>query len=167
MLNCRHVLFLVLAVALAQAAQPTPKSQESFAPYWTAEAGWDTDLRLRNNLAGGALTVTPVLRLASGREIVLDTQTISSNSSVSVAVSDALSKHAPDLLNQPATFGSVAFRYTSLHARNLAVAVMVHMHGQPIGYHFDAYPVSRDQSGGSMEGIWWQPRPRGERRVGD
>ncbi|HEY6770654.1 MAG TPA: hypothetical protein VI386_38410 [Candidatus Sulfotelmatobacter sp.] len=32
------------------------------------------------------------------------------------------------------------------------------MHGQPIGYHFDAYPVSRDPSGGSMEGIWWQPR---------
>jgi hypothetical protein len=100
-----------------------------------------------------------VLRLASGREIVLDVQTIPSNSSVSVAVADALSKHALDLLNQPAAFGSVAFRYTSLHARNLAVAVMVHMHGQPIGYHFDAYPVFRDQSGGSMEGIWWEPRP--------
>ena len=33
------------------------------------------------------------------------------------------------------------------------------MHGQPIGYHFDAYPVSRDQTGGSLEGIWWQRNP--------
>ena len=66
---------------------------------------------------------------------------------------------APGLLNQPGSFGSVAFRYTALHARNLAAVAAVHMHGQPIGYHFDAYPVSRDQTGGSLEGIWWQRNP--------
>ncbi|HEY6764895.1 MAG TPA: hypothetical protein VI386_08985, partial [Candidatus Sulfotelmatobacter sp.] len=158
----RYFLVAILAsfsITSAHAEKPTPKPQESFAAYWTAESGWDTDLRLRNNLAAGNLTVTPVLRLADGREIVLEAQTIPSNGSVSVPVGEALSKRAPGLLNQPTAFGSVAFRYTSLHARNLSVAVMVHMHGQPIGYHFDAYPVSKSDQPGSIEGIWWQPHP--------
>jgi hypothetical protein len=143
MLNRRHVLFLVLAVAFAQAAQPTPKTQESFAPYWTAEPGWETELQLRNNLIVGSLTVTPVLRLANGQEIPLDPVTISSRSAASVSVSEALLKRAPSLLNQPGTFGSVAFRYTALHARNFTGVSAVHMHAQPIGYHVDAYPVER------------------------
>lgn len=144
-----------------RAEKPTPKPQESFAPYWTAEPGWETELQLRNNLATGQLTVIPLLRLASGREIPLDSVTIDSNDAVSVPVADALAKHAPELLNQPGVFGSVAFRYTSLHARNLSVAVMVHMHGQPIGFHIDSYPVAKggkdgSERGGSLEGIWWQ-----------
>jgi hypothetical protein len=28
------------------------KDFEQFAPYWTAEGGWHTDLQLRNNLSG-------------------------------------------------------------------------------------------------------------------
>jgi len=159
MLNCRYVLPFLLTVVLAHAAQPTPKPQESFAPYWTAEAGWDTELQMRNNLAAGALTVTPVLRLSDGKEIPLDPITISSRGAASILVSEALVKRAPGLLNQPGSFGSVAFRHTALHARNLAAVAAVHMHGQPIGYHFDAYPVSRDQTGGSLEGIWWQRNP--------
>ena len=136
-----------------------PKPQESFAPYWTAEPGWETELQLRNNLASGALTVTPVLRLANGNEIPLDPVTISSNAAASIQVGEALLRRAPSLLNKPGTFGSVAFRYTSLHARNLAAVAAVHMHAQPIGYHVDAFPVSHGASGGSLEGIWWQPRP--------
>jgi hypothetical protein len=116
-------------------------------------------LQLRNNLAAGSLTVTPVLRLANGNEILLDPVTISSNAATSILVSEALLKRAPSLLNQPGTFGSVAFHYTAIHARNLAAVAAVHMHAQPIGYHVDAFPVSHDPSGGSLEGIWWQPRP--------
>ena len=159
MLKCRYALLLVLAVTLAHAAKPTAKPQESFAPYWTAEPGWDTELQLRNNLVAGSLTVTPVLRLVDGKEILLDPVTISSNSSASIPVSQALLSKAPNLLIQPGTFGSVVFRYTALHARNLAAFAAVHMHGQPIGYHVDAFPVSHGAIAGSMEGIWWQPRP--------
>lgn len=161
--SSRRVLISVLTTLLAStvtnAAQPMPKPQESFAPYWTAEPGWETELQLRNNLAAGALTVTPVLRLASGREILLDPVTISANAATTILVSDGLLKRAPGLLNQPGTFGSVAFRYTALHARNLSAVAAVHMHAQPIGYHVDAFPVSHGPSGGSLEGIWWQPRP--------
>lgn len=83
--------------------------------------------------------------------------TILSNSVVSVEVAEALPKRAPDLVGSTPLYGSVAFRYTSLHARNLYAAVMIHMHGQPIGYHVDAFPVSSEARGGSREGIWWQP----------
>lgn len=116
-------------------------------------------MQLRNNLVAGSLTVTPVLRLIDGSEISLDPVTISSNSAVSIPVSQALLSRAPNLLTQPGTFGSVAFRYTALHARNLAAVSAVHMHGQPIGFHVDAFPVSHNTTAGSMEGIWWQPRP--------
>jgi hypothetical protein len=159
MLKCRYALLLLLAITLAHAAKPTAKPQESFVPYWTAEPGWDTELQLRNNLVAGSLTVTPVLRLVDGKEISLDPVTISANSSASIPVSQALLSKAPNLLIQPATFGSVVFRYTALHARNLAAFAAVHMHGQPIGYHVDAFPVPHSTTGGSMEGIWWQPRP--------
>jgi hypothetical protein len=159
MLKFRCALFLALAVTLAHGAVPTAKPQESFAPYWTAEPGWDTELQLRNNLVAGSLTVTPVLRLVDGAEIPLTPVTISPNSSASIPVSQALLSKAPNLLIQPGIFGSVVFRYTALHARNLAAVSAVHMHGQPIGYHVDAFPVSHDPTAGSMEGIWWQPSP--------
>jgi hypothetical protein len=71
-------LLAVFAVSAAYAEKPSPKPQEVFAPYWTSEPGWDTELQLKNNLASGPLTVTPVLRLASGEEIPIDTVTIPS-----------------------------------------------------------------------------------------
>ena len=77
-------IVLVVTLPVAYAELPMPKPQESFAPYWTAEPGWETELQLRNNLASGALTVTPVLRLANGNEIPLDPVTISSNAAASI-----------------------------------------------------------------------------------
>ncbi len=59
---------ILLIASLAHANRPTPKPQEVFAPCWIAEPGWETELQLKNNLAAGPLTVTPVLRLASGQE---------------------------------------------------------------------------------------------------
>jgi hypothetical protein len=159
--HLRRLLFFCvcfcLSATFAYSEKPTVKPQQSFAPYWTAEPGWETELQLRNNLVSGELTVVPALRLANGREITLDSVSIPASDAVSIQVADALSKHAPETVNQPGTFGSVIFKYPALHARNLSVAVMIHMHGQPIGYHVDAYPVSSGQRGGSLEGIWWQP----------
>jgi hypothetical protein len=92
------LLALVAIVAVsAYAEKPVRKPQESFAPYWTSEPGWDTELQLKNNLASGPLTVTPVLRVASGEEIPLDPVTIPSNVSVSVWVNEGLLKHSPSL----------------------------------------------------------------------
>ena len=84
--NRRLILLFLLSatVAYSGTTRPSPKPQESFAPYWTSEPGWATQLQLKNNLSSRPLTVTPVLRLASGQEISLDATTIPPNSSVSV-----------------------------------------------------------------------------------
>ncbi len=164
----RALLLAIVTVAATSAAyaeKPVRKLQESFAPYWTSEPGWDTELQLKNNLTAGPLTVTPVLRLASGEEIPLDPVTIPSNVSVSVWVNEGLLKRSPSLLSQPGSYGSVVFRFTALSAGNLYAAVVVALHGGPIGFHEDAFPVAdsalspRAVLGGSREGIWWQPRP--------
>src|SRR5690242_8744305 len=86
---CSLVLFsaLILLLALDCAAQqpktpapspqqhavppPAPKSQEQFLVYWTAEAGWNTELLLRNNLEASPLIVTPALRTPDGAETSL------------------------------------------------------------------------------------------------
>jgi hypothetical protein len=157
-------LVAILAVSAAHAEKPVRKPQEVFAPYWTSEPGWDTELQLKNNLAAGPLTVTPVLRLASGEEIPLDPVTIDSNVSASVWVNEQLLKHSASALNQPGSFGSVVLRFTSFNAGNLYAAVVVSLHGGPIGFHVNTGPAadSKVQPGatlaGSREGIWWQPR---------
>lgn len=62
-------LLLLLSATFAFAGQLAPKPQESYAPYWTSEPGWTTELQLKNNLLKASLTVTPVLRLASGKKL--------------------------------------------------------------------------------------------------
>lgn len=81
---------------------------ESFAPYWTAEPGWHTELQLRNNLAQGDLVVTPVLRLADGQSIKLTPVTIASAHAVSVNLHDALTVRAPYLVDKADSFGGVS-----------------------------------------------------------
>lgn len=154
-------LLLLLEATLTFAGQSSPKPQESFAPYWTSEPGWTTELQLKNNLPSTPLTVTPVLRLASGQGIPLDATTIPPNSSVSVWVNEGLLAHASDLLSQPGSYGSVVFRYTSLSAVNLYATVLLSIHGEPISFPILALPASSSPRGnglGSLEGIWWQPR---------
>ncbi len=133
---------------------PIPSAHEQFAPYWTTEAGWRSELQLRNNLAAGNLTVTPVLRAADGTEFPLSPVTIAPNEIKSVDVSDAVSKTAPQLMS---AYGSVVFRYTSVAMRNLYAAVMVFDSGHPLAFHFDAFVQATDYDAGSREGIWWLP----------
>lgn len=153
------LVLLLLFSASLYAAQPVAKVQESYAPYWTSEPGWTTELQLKNNLTSTPLTVTPVLRLASGREIPLDPTTIPPNTSVSVWVNEGLLAHASDLLMQPGSYGSVVFRYTSANALNLYANVVLSIHGEPISFPILAHPEwrARTNKSGSLEGIWWQP----------
>jgi hypothetical protein len=65
---------------------------------------------VRNNLALGDLTVTPMLRAANGEEFPLPPVTIAPNEIKSVDVSDAVTKSAPQLNG---LFDSVVFRYSS------------------------------------------------------
>jgi hypothetical protein len=82
----------IAAASTAHAQKPSSRPQEVFAPFWTSEPGWETELQLKNNLASGPPTVTPVLRLATGEETALDPVTIPSNASVSVWVNEELLK---------------------------------------------------------------------------
>jgi hypothetical protein len=143
---------------------PDPKSlpqiapQKMFAPYWTAEPGWHTEIQLRNNLITGLLVVTPVLRLATGQEYVLSPVAVAASDVVSVDVADELQKKY-SLVGQAGTYGSVLLRYDAVSHRNLYAAVMVHEIGQPVGFHIDAFGSDEQDFGSSHEGIWWLPRP--------
>jgi hypothetical protein len=168
MLDRRCLFLLILFSAnLAQAGQPAPKPQELFASYWTSEPGWDTELQLKNNLASGSLTVTPVLRLLSAQEIPLDPVTIAANDSISVWVNMGLLKHSPDLLSQPGSYGSVVFRFTALDARNAFASSIARLRGGPIEFDNEAHPLAdfaawpRAAGPGSQEGIWSQLRSSG------
>ena len=137
---------------------------EQYATYWTSEPGWDTELQMKNNLAAAPLTVTPVLRLASGQEIPLTPVTIPANASVSVSVNEALQEHGPNLIGQSSSYGSVAFRFASFNAMNLHATAVPSIHGEPVAFRIQAHPAwaptgtVRGDGPGSLEGIWWQPR---------
>ena len=128
--------------------------QEQFAPYWTAEPGWRTELQLRNNRAQGDLTVTPFLRAGNGVEFPLAPVVIAPNEIKSVDVSQAVTAQAFLLAG---SYGSVVFRYRSEGMRNLYAAVMVFDEGHPIAFHFDAFVEATDYDAGTREGVWWLP----------
>lgn len=130
------------------------KDYEQFAPYWTAESGWRTELQMRNNRAQGDLTVTPVLRSESGSEFPLAPVVIAPNEIKSVDVSQAITTQAPELAGG---YGSVVFRYHTGSMRNLYAAVMVYDEGHPIVFHFDTFVEATDFDAGTREGVWWLP----------
>jgi hypothetical protein len=57
-------------------AKWNPSPQSVSAAYWTLERGWNTDLEMRNNLRSRELTITPVLRAATGQELSLAPVTV-------------------------------------------------------------------------------------------
>jgi len=150
-----------ITALLAKAKETTkkkPSPHELMAPYWCAEPGWHTEFQLRNNLLTSDLTVTPVLRLSTGQEFKLSPVTIPAATVTTVDVMTELNKVAPQLVHQTGTYGSVSFQYSSISTANLYAVAMVHMDGQPIGYHIDAASIGKKSVGGSREGIWWLPR---------
>ena len=90
-------------VPLPQAMPPTPGSgpklpQEMFAPYWTLEPGWDSELELRNNLPFASLTVRPVLRTPAGAEVELSPVTLAPNEVRDVDLRESVAQVAPSLI---------------------------------------------------------------------
>lgn len=140
------------------------KAFEQQATYWTSEPGWDTEIQLKNNLASQALTVTPVLRLSSGREITLTPVTIPANASAAVSVNEGLQEHAPSLVSQLESYGSVVLRFSSFNAMNLHATAVPSLHGMPVSFRIPARPAfspsdaTANNGPGSLEGIWWQAR---------
>jgi hypothetical protein len=131
------------------------QNYEQFAAYWTTEAGWNTDLHLRNNLISQDLTVTASLRTPDGSETALSPVTIHSADVITVDLRSAIASAAPQLL---ATYGSIVFRYQAPVSKALYAAVMIELPGTPIEFHTDAFLQPYKWVTGSREGIWWQPR---------
>jgi hypothetical protein len=99
-----RLLPLPSACAVFASAARFIEPQEVFASYGSSELEWETQLQMKNNLASGSLTVKPVLRWPSGKEIALDPVAIASNASASVFVDEGLPKHARELLLTIAEF---------------------------------------------------------------
>ncbi len=164
-------LFLFSALLCAQTGPPPhpqrikvvgpakwdPSPQEVSAAYWTLEPGWNTDVEMRNNLTFRELTVTPVLRAASGQEVALTPVTIAPQHVISLDLRN-LAQSQPQILNGAGPFGSVAFRFSGLDSANLFGATIVRREGQPIDFHFDADDAGSPlYTTGGLEGMWWVP----------
>jgi hypothetical protein len=147
-------------VARANASPPIPPAppatdQEQFLSYWTTEAGWMSEIQLRNNRAGADLTVTPVLRSADGAETPLSPVTVRPQEVRIVDVSAAIKGVAPQLMG---TYGSVVLRYHSSSTRNLFAMAMIHGIGHPFSFHIDPSEQVPNYETGSREGVWWLPQ---------
>lgn len=66
MLNRWWALLLLFSGTLSYAGKPVPKAQELFAPYWSSEPGWITELQLKNNLPSARLTAATTLTPSLG-----------------------------------------------------------------------------------------------------
>src|SRR5579884_1415228 len=86
------VSFLTVAsFAQTHSAKTAPSGNfEQYVAYWTAEAGWKTEVLLKNNLPSQSLTVTPVLRTPDGSESALAPVTINANDVVTVDLGQAI-----------------------------------------------------------------------------
>jgi len=131
----------------------TPAPQELFAPYWSLEPGWSTDLELRNNVPWHDLRMTPVLRAADGTEVSLAPVDLKPEEIVSVNLRDAVASAKPELLDKVGSFGSVVFRFAGTAAANGFAAAVVRREGHPIEFHFDA----EGSSSRAFEGMWFLP----------
>ena len=96
-----------------------PKAQEIAASYWTLEPGWSTELEVRNNLFQRSVTVTPALRTAAGREILLSSLTLDSEQSIMIDLGKAVAQIDPSVPGQSGSFGSVAVKFDGLDGANV------------------------------------------------
>lgn len=128
--------------------------QEQFIAYWTTEAGWGSELQLRNNMVGADLTVTPALRSAGGVEAALAPVTIHPQEIKIIDLETAALASAPQYMG---AYGSVVLRYHSPANKNLFAMLMIHDRGHSIAFHIDATGEDQDMAPASREGIWWLP----------
>ena len=114
-----------------------PVQHESYVAYWTLEAGWNTRLEIRNNVPWHDLSVTPVLRTAAGTESLFPSVTISPNEIKELNLRVLAVAAAPNLLDKPTSFGSVALRFNSNDEENVFSSTIIERTGSPIAFHFD------------------------------
>lgn len=138
---------------IAEASIP----QEQFIPYWTSDAGWHSDVMLRNNLASEPLSVTPIVRTAEGREIPLAPVSIRAGEVLDLDLHELLMLSHPEVMQTSQPFGSVRLKYSSPSEANLYASVMIHDNGHPLIYHLDGTTIANEFKRGSREGIWWLP----------
>ena len=148
--------------AIAQTGTPShsstprlPSQHEVVAPFWSTEPGWNTLLEISNNLTRQDLVVNPVLRTAMGSAIALPPLTVPHDQSRQVDLRTLVR----DLSGRVGSYGSVVFRYSSVSRGNLFATVLLQRMGQPIAFHFDAFPVDPNFVAGSQESVWWLPHP--------
>ena len=130
-----------------------PMQHEVVAPFWTLEPGWSTQLEVSNNLTQEDLEVTPVLRTFDGTELPLPLLKIAHDQARTLDLQTLV----PDLNGRANSYGSVLFRYKSISRGNLFATVFLQRLGQPISFHFDAFPLDPTIVSGSRESIWWLP----------
>jgi hypothetical protein len=135
--------------------EPTP--QEMFIPYWTLEPAWETALEIRSNVPNHPITVTPVLRVASGADFPLSPVTLAPNQSTSIDLRQAAEQSASKLLSQNELYGSVVLRFSALDSLNIWAMTMVRRAGSPIDFHFDGADNYEPLHAASYETIWWLP----------
>jgi hypothetical protein len=141
---------------LAGPAKWEPSPQSVSAAYWTLEPGWNTDLEMRNNLRSRELTITPVLRAATGQELSLAPVTVAAQHVVALDLRK-LAQVNPKIINYLGSFGSAVFRFDGLYPDNLFAATIVRREGEPIDFHFDGQNDGPDYSSAGIEGMWWLP----------
>lgn len=129
--------------------------QQQVLPYWTAEAGWASDLQLRNNSLV-SLTVNPALRLADGTEVALSSVTLLPQEVTSIDLDKAIV--AVNASNVIGAYGSAVLRFMSPTQASLYAAIMVRDPGHPIMVHIDAGGEDPTFQQGGREGIWWLPK---------
>jgi hypothetical protein len=106
---CVSTLFSTLGFS-----QPPPhlgkvKEQTVYAPFWSLEPGWSTHLEVRNSMADKSLTVTPVLRQFTGREIPLPPRTLEPNQAVEIDLGQEVANLAPELSQTVGAYGKDRF----------------------------------------------------------
>ncbi|MGB2602152.1 MAG: hypothetical protein WBC78_01065, partial [Candidatus Sulfotelmatobacter sp.] len=137
-------------------AKWTPAPQEVSVAYWTLEPGWNTNLEMRNNLRSRELTITPVLRAATGQELSLAPVTVAAQHVVALDLRK-LAQVDPKILTYLGSFGSAVFRFDGLYPDNLFAASIVRREGEPIDFHFDGQENGPTYNSGGIEGMWWLP----------
>lgn len=133
---------------------PLAADQEQFISYWTTEAGWQSELELRNDMSAQELTVTPVLRTPDGTETPLAPVTIKPQDVKTIDLKAAAIGAAPQLIS---AYGSVVLRYHSTDSRNLFAMIMIRNTSHSVAYHLDAIGEIQENHAGSLEGVWWLP----------
>ena len=159
-----QLLFLLTAFGVAFAQSPaqivvhhkmrTAVEQSTYAPYWTTEAGWTTELQLRNNRFDIPVSITPVLVESSGKELRLKTVEVAIDSVSTLALHELIQISGFAALS---SFGYLRFEYKAASSANVYASVLVHRSGQPITFHLDALPIDGSFTSGSRETLWWLP----------